>query len=524
MIEICRCYEIPTLADKLLRSELENKTTAIGQIAYKAGPAGRALDNADLLAFLAIITVLTYKSLTDTNVEYDNLSYHLPFAAIRTGIFKPEEYIPYQWLRDCFNGFPFLMDYIKGYLWKYSGNINATNLPSVFAVVGYCTFLRVAFGIRLTFSFLLIAAIPTIQNGLATGNLDLIANLSFSAALICAFHFYANRETAGKWFVFWALLFAGMAANTKGHFYVPSGLFAACFAAYCIGTWDKVGWKKAARFERAAFVCLTLAAFLSCIGLAARNLYFYGNPLFPIGITVGGIELPGARISDLYVDPAYLQGTPQPVRWLLSVIEYRALDSRPIPYMIGMGDVPAGSHSARMGGYFGFYFLFSLWLFYRLTLTSKNGRHKIVAVAFTATIVFVSFIPSSHELRYFSFVMVVLASVSAIHLKCTDFMNDIRPIYNAVVVSSFAFVLLVTGGVAFHSNNMRAQRIIDNFGIAKNYTSHFKDGATYCLVDWGQLPVLASVYFNRQLGIDYSIVQAEPNSDCPTNAEIVRYR
>ena len=62
--------------------------------------------------------VLLYaKALLDLDVGWDNLNYHLPFAAMRSGIFG-DEFKFSGWLTGFYDGFPPLQDLISGYLWK----------------------------------------------------------------------------------------------------------------------------------------------------------------------------------------------------------------------------------------------------------------------------------------------------------------------------------------------------------------------------------------------------------------------
>src|SRR5215210_5621014 len=85
--------------------------------------AWRADQLLDLTLFVVLLGVLTIKALSDIDVIWDNLAYHLPFAALRSGIFGSEfSYGPY--LNAVYEGFPPLHDILKGYLWKLTGNIN----------------------------------------------------------------------------------------------------------------------------------------------------------------------------------------------------------------------------------------------------------------------------------------------------------------------------------------------------------------------------------------------------------------
>ena len=117
----------------------------------------------DLAAFCAMAGLLFAKAWTDMDYNWDSLAYHVPFAALRTGLVSRDQYILPPSLQAVYDGFPVVQDYLKGWLWKLSGNVNAVNLPTVAALVGMCVALAAM--LRLSFSLCLIAAmaIPVIH-------------------------------------------------------------------------------------------------------------------------------------------------------------------------------------------------------------------------------------------------------------------------------------------------------------------------------------------------------------------------
>ena len=92
----------------------------------------------DLAAFCAMAGLLFAKAWIDMDYNWDSFAYHVPFAALRTGLVSQDQYILPLGLQSVYDGFPVVQDYLKGWLWKFSGNINAVNLPTVAALVGMC--------------------------------------------------------------------------------------------------------------------------------------------------------------------------------------------------------------------------------------------------------------------------------------------------------------------------------------------------------------------------------------------------
>jgi hypothetical protein len=137
----------------------------------------------DLAAFCAMAGLLFAKAWIDMDYNWDSLAYHVPFAALRTGLVSQDQYILPLGLQSVYDGFPVVQDYLKGWLWKFSGNINAVNLPTVAALVGMCVALAAM--LRLPFSLLLFAAmaIPVIHVAAVKTYVDIISNAAFATAL-----------------------------------------------------------------------------------------------------------------------------------------------------------------------------------------------------------------------------------------------------------------------------------------------------------------------------------------------------
>src|SRR5829696_116854 len=82
--------------------------------------------------------------------------------------------------------------------------------------------------------------------------------------------------------------------------------------------------------------------------------------------------------------------------------------SRYTPYTLGTADVGPDAKSLRMGGYFGFYVVFNLLVFAYIVFRKRDRRAYLFAAAFLIVSVATASLPASHELRYFSFWMLML--------------------------------------------------------------------------------------------------------------------
>ena len=140
----------------------------------------------DIVLFTVLMAWLYAKALLDLDVGWDNLNYHLPFAAMRSGIFG-DEFQFSGWLTGFYDGFPPLQDLIDGYLWKISGYMNAVNLLTVTVFCLFVVIVHAFSGVPLIILALAVAAIPTIHTQLVGGHVDNVSNLSFSLALVTTF-------------------------------------------------------------------------------------------------------------------------------------------------------------------------------------------------------------------------------------------------------------------------------------------------------------------------------------------------
>ena len=176
----------------------------------------------DLAAFCAMAGLLFAKAWTDMDYNWDSLAYHVPFAALRTGLVSPDQYILPPSLQAVYDGFPVVQDYLKGWLWKLSGNVNAVNLPTVAALVGMCVALAAM--LRLSFSLCLIAAmaIPVIHVAAVKNYVDLISNAAFATALIFILDSFMNTQRVHGRNLLVVVAGAVIAASVKPQFVILS--------------------------------------------------------------------------------------------------------------------------------------------------------------------------------------------------------------------------------------------------------------------------------------------------------------
>lgn len=460
-----------------------------------AGPIRSISPAVDFVLFLSLLAVLVVKALADLDVGWDNLAYHLPFAALRTGIFGSEfSYGPY--LTAAYEGFPPLQDLLKGYLWRLTGNINSTNLLTVLVFALYVIALNYLTRAPLIVIACAIAAIPAIHVQLASGHVDNLSNLAFGLALVVTF--IAATQSRGDPLLLYCLAVAGLAfaANVKLHF-----VFLSLLALVLISA---LFWAKYVRYQDRGisswYLAVLMVGALAIAWLPLRGIILYGNPLYPIELRVLGYQLPGTIHMADYSNPAYLQGYPQFLKWLLSVTEYHAFDYRITPYTIAQGDTPSSAMSFRMGGYLFVYVFVSLVLFVFLALRQPRGVGLgILAVALAVTAL-VAILPASHELRYFSFWMVALVSCVLCTLWVSPEYGQLRFAYAALCIGCFWFVASITGYAALEPQGYSMEWLAKQIRFDDKFRPRIHANQTYCLVDFGPYGIVTAPAFHRELG------------------------
>ena len=462
----------------------------------------------DIFLFSALIAVLIAKALLDLDVGWDNLNYHLPFAAMRSGIFG-NEFRFTGGLTAYYDGFPPLHDFIKGYLWKLTGYMNTVNLLTVVVFFLFVTILHYFTGVPLIILACAIAAIPTIHTQLAGGHVDNLSNLSFSVALIATF--IAATQVGRDALLLYCVAIGGLvfAANVKLQFVVLSSLAFLPISGFFFAKYAQYEPWRSMRFY---FLIFTLGA-LAIGWLPLRSLILFDNPIYPISLDIFSWQLPGTIKISGYSDPAYLASYPQFIKWLVSVSEYQAFGFRSALYTIAQGDVPRTAMSFRMGGYLFLYVFVSLILFVYLTWLQPRPRaYWILAVALAIT-AFIAMLPSSHELRYFSFWMVTLVSSVLTMLWANPDLGQLRFAYTAVCVGCFLFVASGTGYFSLIPYGFNLDWIDQQIKFSEKVAPRIHANETYCAVGFGKYILALEPKFHPELG-PYRVLVAQDPREC----------
>lgn len=472
-----------------------------------------------LPAVTAIVLALLIlrKAITEIDPTWDSLAYHIPFEALRIGILKPSQYafaIPGQGY--AYDGFPAIGDVIRGLFWKLSGRVEAVNLLSLISLLCVTGYVRWAYRISWAWVFLALLAIPQVQTTAAGNYIDLSANCFYTIMLLSVCELYVcpeKFERPARWAVLFLSAFLGAHMKLQVSIFVVLTLPFIAWPA-----WTLVRTHAVSGVRLLGLGMVSVAALLMIGENFLKNLLKYGNPFYPVNMDVGPLRFPGPFGAATWWDiPLPLRNMAQPLRWLLSLLEYRSLGPRFIPYTNGMGDVPSDGWSSRMGGYYGALVVASVCFLF-VGISQKRDRCSTVfLICFLVLSVILSLFPNSQELRYEMFWMMFLVISCLILLQRLDLMAYLNS-YRIVCAASLIFVTSVTGGMYFTLSDSGGlsmkQLLAHNPHIAQKLNATVQAGDTLCLEGWDPYTVLFAPIFHPDIAKDrpYSIQEGRNNS------------
>lgn len=436
------------------------------------------------------------------DLSWDSIAYHLPFAAIRAGLVSYSDFVvpgPHMALLD---GFPPLLDYIKGMMWKLTGRPEATQLFNLIIVGGGALALSKFFRLPAAVVILAVLAIPVGQIEFASNYTDLPVNFLLAFSLFAAVHAWISPEQHRP---IHGILCAGALclATTFKVTAIPFSLIVWTMYAFTASfSWDGGAGTYLARMRKESSVkylsALALGGLVS-LGYGMVNLMKMGNPLFPVPIDLGFVSLPGTVPTSNWAAAAYVMDYPRPARWLISVLEWRAFDLRPIPYVISQGDVPDTAMSYRMGGLFAQQLLLSFGLVLLLRKRIGGSLAVRVLILHALAAIVVSSVPGSHEMRYFFFWY--LCFLWSIYAMLKNKVSDTA--FSTILVISLAasavYITCITGArYVYPFKDMQSSAELAGGGISSQVLKHIRNGErSFCVVDKDPFGFLYSRPFNQ---------------------------
>ena len=464
-----------------------------------------------LIAGAAALLLLS-RALLHFDDSWDGTSYHLTFAAFRAHILTPQHLQPISNFLAEYSSYPRLLDIVRGYTWRMTGSILILQTFNLVAIAVVVAFWRWRYALAIRWMLIAVLAVPLIQIGAPTLYVDIFVNCFFAIAVSAMTASFIERRFLDRSELIASLCGLVIAANAKPQF-VTVGT--AALGLLCVYQLLALRRQAAGRHELLYFLGSAALAWLLVPMTAVHNIIAFGNPVYPVSISIFGHPLPGLfPPSAAWKVPDYLGHVPQPIRWLASILEYRAFDGREVPYTIDQYHViPVGvmesldlprPPSHRMGGYFAPMVLGLLaWLaYFARTGTPRDYLRLTVPLLATSAI---AFLPGSNELRYYSFWILNLIFICFLIAQKTQ--ADTVPFRGFLLIAFFS-VGLITGFRSFDPTPYSVQDHIHKHGMDRVVT-----GRDLCFENRNRDTILFTEIFHHKG--HYRVVDLDPGQHCP---------
>lgn len=405
------------------------------------------LDWIFILLAIALFLALGLRAAVSIDPSLEAWWQHLPWAARLGGLMPADGYTWNAFLEQRFAGFPLMIEWLQGQLWRLTGRAETTNLVALGSLALFVLLLRVRFKVPMQLALLGLVAIPLVQVSATGTSADLPANLALAGAFLMLMPLYSGRTLPRLHDAALFFLLCALAAHARLEL-LP--VVAAVFALGFLGlTWTRLrrGKEGSRRIVRVLGIWIFSALAAAVIFfIPAKNLSLLGDPLYPFGLKAGEIAYSGpqdayelradglarvpagsesAPVQTPPIDPAAppatrLAALAEPFRARAEVWANQVLDVGAAPLF---GDASWARFGAQQfplavsaKGFLGWYALFNLGLFALLILTGLLRRLGILVLFALATALAIA-VPDYTALNQYMFWMLLLVSLNLVMLR-----------------------------------------------------------------------------------------------------------
>jgi hypothetical protein len=478
-----------------------------------------------LAVFCALVAIgalvdLAIRAAVRLDENWDGLTYHLPFAALRAGI--PIPYEISDQVKGFLEGFPPLPELTQGILWSLTGSINAAGLANYLAFLLFITYCHIVLRAPFYLVALISLTAPLVLIHATVLYVDLFGNALLAIGMSSCFYLYLFPEKAGRAVIVGGLACLTAAAWSKYQLVPVAGLG---FCLFAILAWRGRGPIGVSRRQLATL--LVLAVSVASIPYV-KNLAAYGNPFWPVQIPVVGDLFPyapGATIAagqrpyplrDLGQFPLF-------IRSLFEIDVPTSYANAPRWSIDQWGPGPDGL-GFRMGGYWVIgvvtYLVSTISMLFLLGRKRilERRRAVVAGVAIIAVTSFVGVLPQSHELRYYMFIPLTLAAMFGMLFP---YMRTAVPrvaLLLPIVVLGLFFEMVSENVTYYKIEDVGYLRVAQDWGAAALWPE-LQRGQTYCAVGFQMMA--RSILMTGPTMSEYHIVARSAESLCPEGSFIV---
>ncbi len=403
------------------------------------------------LVLFAIYSFLSVKAFGEFRVDWDYLTYHLPDALARFGL---TTYLPERELEEINQAWPPLPHLVQGALVYISGAVVASKGASAIAFLSLLMALSYLFRENFSWRWFLTAclAVPLFSFHFISGYVDLFS-ASCLAIMIASYLRLEEGVSEGRFEKRVYLLFvlgAALSMLTKLQAWPTTAFFAGYIAVRFIF------YVKRSLVSKTQCVLYLFCLFALVGAWPMRNLSLYRNPTYPVEFPFLSAIFSNYKQKATSTEniPFYLREKKIPLRFVHSVFELNRFYTNE-EYLWTHDQaallVPNSPHH-RMGGWF----VLTVGLLVSIALLSFYWRFLPIWVGliFLGSVMLISILPQSHDLRYWLFVPLSLAIFFGRSLP--KFSKKFRFVMKLGIFVSAAYVLWKIDLFYFDSRPPRA--------------------------------------------------------------------
>lgn len=375
--------------------------------------------------------------------SWDGSTFHLPYVAKIAGLCGAECFELAGPLAERYDYIPKFGHYLFAGIWMLAGDASFVGIANVIALGLFIVYLWYAFGVHWGLAIIALVTVPFVRIEASSMTVDLLSNSLVAIGVFGLLDYIINPRTFTVTRA--AIIVAGLAAASATKLQVyPVAIVTWAVFILIVFYRHVQGISNGLQFapkpwSRVAAVALCIVAMSIVSAWQIRNAVVYSNPIYPVKASLLGVDLPGSVGGRASLAEPHI-GNHALVRWIASVVEYRAYDNRATPWVKSQGNVPHDSWSFRIGGFYGVYVLLvSFFIIYILRVRAeRETRWKIGALLLGYTIMYM-FLPASYYLRYniwwiLILVGVALVSISGNWAKARTIGTPERDLFRGVII------------------------------------------------------------------------------------------
>jgi hypothetical protein len=473
------------------------------------------------LAIFVLISMF-FKCLTKIDTSYDSWWYHLPFAARLWNIVPKESYLFEDFVEERFLGFPLLGEFFQGLFWFVFHYIQAANLVCFISLIVYLYFLRKYCHIPLFLSAIALLAVPLIQVHATSCYVDLPANISLSILIMMTYLIYIQRIFFNKNNILLVFISSVCATNTKYQVMPFVALFLGLLIVKFVWDCRQIIFEFPKQYKKLISSSIVILFALTIVFIVPlKNILFYQNPFYPEAIKteyIAPVEKTDSILnnaektatinnSKIWAE-AFLR---KEQKWLNSVLEIKS----------AKWSVSQGSRDRsliRMGGFFGTYVVFNLFLLGYIFYRYKSRETHIAIILFVPLTVLNSLMPLSYELRYYMHWIIILISLNLYLVSLPQaslFLPKIIGQKNIALVclGFLLFVITATNAIYVKPQRYGLEKMVER-NVKLSILNEIEPGDKVCLFKTKPHTFLYAREFNKQLNYHYLVKAAKTPQEC----------